>query len=674
VGHLNHQVLRSTVAAAVACALTTGIVATAAADSEEVGEVLVTAKRLEQTLPQQLAQYGTRVNVISAQEVRNGSYVDVAQTLQALAPGLFILPKNGPFDYADISLLGSRTDDVLWLLDGVRLNNRLYSGTPPNDTLPSSLIDRVEVLEGGQALFYGTAAVAGAINIQTKSFSDTPQGSVTIAGDTNDSWHGDGVFSTAFGAHHIVLYASKDDTSGYQAFRDEDYQPSSTHRKRQYEVLSYGAKYGIDFTEAARLSASWFHTDADLDYALPYRVAKDLNSREEDIATLKFDYSFGPNADLYLKGYYHRWHTTYDTVYNDLGSPGDVIVLYDDAFWGYDDRGINALLRFSFNPGVDYFVGYDLQHYGGRDEVLVIEQNKETTQALFAQVRVSPEMLANTHLAAGVRYNSPDEGEKATIWSLSGQYDFTPGFFARASLGTNFRLPTAEELFANDPQDERGNPDLKPEHSKSLNLSIGGKTSGSEIAFHWELVGYAREITDLIDYATYDEDTQQDVFGNVPGTVKVRGVELAFGAEWTTGYSLEVSYAHNRSHLDGGNQLARIPEALAKASFDYHPAASHFGATVAINYTGDVAANVGSDLVGYGGYTVVDVSGRYFVDEAHRHQFNLSLQNAFDQEYGRPGRGCRDVPTDGPYDCSDPYTFVNLGLPRTLRASYTYAF
>src|SRR5262245_38700720 len=100
--------------------------ATIAAGQTTTPEVVVTAKGLEEQLPQELAESGTRVGTISRNQVRNGAYADVAQSLQALAPGLYIQPKNGPFDYADISLLGSRTDDVLWLVDGVRINNRLY--------------------------------------------------------------------------------------------------------------------------------------------------------------------------------------------------------------------------------------------------------------------------------------------------------------------------------------------------------------------------------------------------------------------------------------------------------------------------------------------------------------------------------------------------------------------
>jgi vitamin B12 transporter len=66
------------------------------------------------------------MDTLSRADVLNGAYVHVTQVLEAKTPGLFMLPKNGPFDYSDISMLGSRTDDVLWLVDGVRL----YSGTP----------------------------------------------------------------------------------------------------------------------------------------------------------------------------------------------------------------------------------------------------------------------------------------------------------------------------------------------------------------------------------------------------------------------------------------------------------------------------------------------------------------------------------------------------------------
>jgi outer membrane cobalamin receptor len=640
--------------------------------STDLNEVTVTARRLEETLPDSLAQYGTRLDVITRQEVVNGGYLDVAGSLRALTPGLYIQPKNGPFDYADISLLGSRTDDVLWLVDGVRINNRLYSTTPPLDTLPAAMIDKVQVLEGGQALFYGTSALAGAINIVTKPFSATPSGSLSLATDTFGGRHFDGNVADSIGINHFVLYGSSDKSDGYTAWPTDEIQPSASKWTRAYDVQMYGAKYGLDILPSLQLSATYQHTDADLDFTQPYRVDRDVNSRKEDFATAKLNYALNDNVGFFLKGYYHSWHTHYDTIYNDLQNPRQKIVLYDNAFWGYDDSGANFLSTFSFGPGLSYYLGYDLQSYGGRDEVLVIEQHKEITQAIFGQIRLDPDLLPRTHASLGVRYNHPNFGETATIWTLSGQYDISDSLFVRATMGTNFRLPSAEELFANDPLDERGNPNLRPEKSRSINLSIGGSIGPTERSMHWELIGYARDITDLIDFATYDEVTQQDVFGNVPGTVKQRGGEFSIDKAIVSDVTASASYTYNHSVTDAGEQLDRIPEDLAKASVDYHPSGMPFGVTATVNYVGDVGVTTGDERLTYGNYVIVNLSGRYFFDDARRNQLNVAIENLFDKQYGIPARGCLDRPTDGPYDCSAPYVYTNLGVPLTVRVSYTY--
>ncbi len=83
----------------------------------------------------------------------------------------------------------------------------------------------------------------------------------------------------------------------------------------------------------------------------------------------------------------------------------------DNLFWGFDDRGVNALLRLKLMKGYEYYVGYDLQEYGGRDEVLLIAPHREKTQAFFGQVRTDDDWSATLHLSAGLRYNSPSDAE-----------------------------------------------------------------------------------------------------------------------------------------------------------------------------------------------------------------------------------------------------------------------
>jgi vitamin B12 transporter len=648
---------------------------TPARPATAVEEVQVTARTLEDTLPEQLSQTGVKVEVIQSQAIRNGGYVDVATSLQALAPSLFVLPKNGPFDYVDLSLMGSRTQDVLFMVDGVRINNRLYAGTTPLDTMPAGMVERLELLDGGQALFYGTQAVAGAVNIVTKPFSRTLTGLVSGQIDTNTARHLEGNVADTFKFGQVVLYASADQSDGYKAFRDQDYQPSSTHRKRSYDSYTEGLKYGLDVTDQLRLSASYQRTDGALDFASPFRVARDVNNRHEDLATAKLDYQVNERLGFFVKGYWHNWHTTYDQFYNDLAKPGTLDKIYEGAFWGFWDYGVNALGKVNLTKGVEGYFGYDYQSYGGRDEVLVIDQHNENTHAVFGQLRLTPDLIPGVSLAGGFRYNAPSVGQSATVWNVSGKYQAPQGFYVKGEAGTNFRLPTAEELFANDPIDERGNPNLKPERSIGGNLSVGWRFDMGGHAAGVEVTGFARDITDLIDFDTFDAATQQDVFGNVSGTVRVRGGQVTADAAVTDQISGNLAYSFSEAKRNGGKQLDRIPKSLFKAGLDWHPADRPFGATLNVAYTGEVSRSIGKfGAVGYGNYTVVDLSGRWFLDRERRQQVNLSIRNLFDQRYGLPNRGCRDTPADGPFDCSIPYVYVNLGLPRTFAVSYSYRF
>src|SRR5262249_35982733 len=158
----------------------------------------------------QLADFGNRLEIVDAEALKLGGFDDASQALQMQVPGLYVAPKNGAFDYVNCSLQGSRCEDILWLVDGGRTPNRLYNTTTPPDTIPASMIERVEVLYGGQGIFYGTQSIAGVVNVVTKSFSHEPAGSVGVGLDENDGRHVNADYRAAFGGHQLVLFASQD--------------------------------------------------------------------------------------------------------------------------------------------------------------------------------------------------------------------------------------------------------------------------------------------------------------------------------------------------------------------------------------------------------------------------------------------------------------------------------
>jgi len=299
-------------------------------------EVVAIGQRLEETIPQSLERLGNRLETMTGDDIDLGGFNDLGQTLQMGLPSLYVAPKNGPFDYLNCSLQGSRCEDVLFLIDGVRIANRLYNTTSALDTIPAHAIERVEMLYGGQGIFYGTQSIAGVVNVVTRAFSDEPTGSVGIGFDEYDGTHLTVDYGASFGDHGLVLYVSRDESDGFQPFADEDYQPSATDRKRGYEVSSFGAKYGYDFSDVSRITLLYQRTDNELDNALPYQAAVRNNARVEDLVTAKWDYAISEKVDFYIKAYYHDWDTHWDDIRNEIAPGGTLTgnqtVLFRDAF------------------------------------------------------------------------------------------------------------------------------------------------------------------------------------------------------------------------------------------------------------------------------------------------------------------------------------------------------
>ncbi len=643
--------------------------------------VQVAAPKLEEELPQEIERAGSRVQTITSADIENGGYDDVGQALQALVPGLYLAPKSGAFDYVFASLQGSRTEEILWLVDGVRISNRLYNGTTPLDTLPAHMVERIEIIEGGQGLFYGTQAVAGVINVVTKAFTDNTNGAVRTGFNTNRGGLINGFARGGANGHRYVLYASKDEARGFNSFPDNEYSPSTTDRHRSYDVNTFGGKYAYDFGTTLRLSTMYQISDVKVDTLRPARSslgqiggqAGVFNERTENIFSAKADYTAHSNAQLFFKTYYHQWDSHYSEARNSIAN-GERTVLSDKEFWGFKDYGFNVMTKLTPTRGVEYFAGYDFQNYSGRDDVLLIAQQTERVNALFGQIHTTPELIDRTTLALGVRYNNASNAGDATVWNVSARHDFTPALFARAGVGTAFRYPDAYQLFAIDESCCIGNPDLKPERSTNFNGSVGGYMRVAESTISLEAIGFYRDITDLIIEVDHPDGSGNTITTNGEGSVKAKGVTFVGAANVNRALSGSLGYTYTRSEgtslsAGGYENLPGIPQNQVDASFDVHPVGKPFGVSSTINFVGKTLSSApGFGAVPLDGYTLVDLSGRYFLDSARRHRVNVRLENLFDKAYTTvPGRGFPDAG-------GEAFLIHNQGTPRTFHMSYSFAY
>jgi iron complex outermembrane receptor protein len=119
---------------------------------------------------QSAAATGRNVTVLTAEEIRRLPANSVDELLRYL-PGVEVQTRGAFGAQADISVRGSTFNQVLVLVDNVRLNDPLTGHF--NGYIPVALaeIDRIEVLRGPAAALYGPDAVGGVIHILTKTFS-----------------------------------------------------------------------------------------------------------------------------------------------------------------------------------------------------------------------------------------------------------------------------------------------------------------------------------------------------------------------------------------------------------------------------------------------------------------------------------------------------------------------
>lgn len=610
---------------------------------------IVSAPSVESGTVAAMAQYGSNVNVVSREQIeRAGPSADVSRVMQMFIPGLYVGPKNGPFDYGTYSLLGGRNDDTLILLDGVRLNNRLYGGLYL-DTLPANAIERIEVLKGGQSLLFGTQAVSGVINIVTRSpQTRAAAGEVNMGLDTFGGTTGDArvekIFSNGWGDLGVLAYVSRNASEGYQPFRNSDMK-NVTDKKRSYEVTTFGTKAVQSFGDDSRLELFYQYADANLDFARPVASHTTTNDRVQQIATATFEQSLNEHLSYFVKGHINDWDTRYTRINNQDG--GATQIINHDDYWGFTDWGVQAEGKAELPGGHVVIVGSDNQWFKGQDDVLVIDDNKAQAHALYSQLRPQIDALPDWHPSLGVRHEAMSGGDSATVGMLTSLYNLNDHWALRGQYGTAYKLPNAEQLFVNE-ADEQGNRHLKPEKSRNAELGLDYTGQLAERDFSASVTVFKRKITDLITL----DDVQ---WVNGQGQIQMRGFEadarLALNDQW----SVQADMTRNLTESRAGVTLNDIPSFFARSRIGFESQNRLWGAGAALRYIRDV---ISAKQVEYGHYSVVDADAYRYLDSAHRHRLSLLVENLFDRDYVTSRANNVD----------------NLGRPFTAEVRYRYRF
>jgi iron complex outermembrane receptor protein len=178
-----------------------------ATEDEKMQEVIVTGSRIVQSA----INSQQPISIIDRNTIEKTGLASIGDLLQQVTAGGKALNarfnSSGNFGYppdgggigagsAQVDLRNLNSKRVLVLVDGIRWVNESsasgVSGAADLNTIPMSIIDRVEVLEDGASAIYGSDAIAGVVNIITRKKVDGVEvsayrGEYELGGATTDA-------------------------------------------------------------------------------------------------------------------------------------------------------------------------------------------------------------------------------------------------------------------------------------------------------------------------------------------------------------------------------------------------------------------------------------------------------------------------------------------------------
>jgi outer membrane cobalamin receptor len=117
-------------------------------------------------IDQPLSRTPDSVTVIPGSEIEAKQQFTLSSALRSV-PGVTLQQSGGPGTLTSLFTRGGESDYTLVLVDGVRAN--AFGGGLDLSQVPLQDVERIEVLRGSQSALYGADAIAGVIQIITRT-------------------------------------------------------------------------------------------------------------------------------------------------------------------------------------------------------------------------------------------------------------------------------------------------------------------------------------------------------------------------------------------------------------------------------------------------------------------------------------------------------------------------
>ena len=589
----------------------------ATASALELSPLVITATRSPEAAKESLAS----VSVLTRADLERKQVRSVPDALRGL-PGISFSNSGGPGKLTSIALRGTNTAHTLVLIDGVRIGSAT-TGTAALENLPIEQIDRIEVVRGPRSSLYGADAIGGVIQIFTRKGGGTWRPRLSVGAGTYQSVQGNLGLSGGGDWGWFDASLGFEQTQGFDACRGEPLVGgcfTDEPDRDGYENRSGSLRMGYRFSGGS-IGLHWLRTNNRLEFDGITNASKGW----QQVLGASAQFKPVPIWALQLSGG-RSWDQL--NTFSD-GVPNDRFKTFRDTAAWQNHFSLGETQKFTL--GLDYL----------RDQVdstLDFTVDSRDNWGLFGQYQGR---FGAHQLTASLRRDWNEHFSDHNTGNLAWGYSFSNGMRLTASYGTAFKAPSFNDLYY--PLEEfgggfgySGNPDLKPETSRSWEVGIAGSFPRG----HWSLNLYQTDLDDLI---SIDLNRKISMPVNVD-QARIRGAEAVLTAErwgWQWNAVLSLLDPRNRSEGDHrDNRLPRRPEQSFRLDLDRDFGAWRLGGSLLLSGPSydDLANQVRLES-----YWLLDLRAEYRFSPALRLQ--ARLENLFDERYetvayyNQPGRG-----------------------------------
>jgi vitamin B12 transporter len=430
------------------------------------GELIVTATRKPALLKDVLPSS----QIITQADIQRYQPRDLPSLLGRVS-GVDFRDSGGRGSLSGVFIRGASPSQTIILIDGIRSASAAV-GSTALELIPIESVERIEIVKGPLSGLYGADAVGGVIQIITKKGSKQ---------------------RLSPGLH--VRYGT-DDTQDYTADLSAGNEDGGFHVSFSYENAA-----GFDRTtiktggNADRDSFDEFALNASGHYRLTDHLHAQVNVLRTDAYT-EFDNLFGADRN-------HDSDTNIESNAVKLQyAASEALKLNFDVGYFRDESNIPVFGSSITTRRMSYLFQADYQLHENHELTAGVEYYDDRVETLSAFSQTSRDNIGGflqwqgrygkLSAVGSLRYDNNETYGDNTNGSIAVEYAFLANLAGVVSYGTAFRSPSFNDLFF----PGFGNPNLSPEESETVEVSLKGQHLGAR----WRLSGYYTDVQDLIGF------------------------------------------------------------------------------------------------------------------------------------------------------------------------------